>query len=482
MGGTPTVAMKIGIVGGGWAGLSAAVTAVRLGHQVHVFESAAVLGGRARSVHAPALQADIDNGQHILLGAYTATLELMRSLGQVPARQFIRLPLSVASADGALDFRAPGGLPAPLHIVAGLLAAKGLNWSEKRAMLRAMLHLRRHGWKTPRNATVQEWLALTLQPPRLQRLLWGPLCIATMNTPVEQACAQLFAHVLRDSLGTSNRSFSDMLIPRTTLSELWPTRVEELALAGGLTDKPGASLSVLRSTTVRWLRYADSALDADSPPQLMLDDRSETYDAILLCGNTPSVARLLATLPPHAGSEAFLNDLRAFGHAPIATLTLELAHDFRLPAPMLLLHEDRQRGHYGQWLFQGQDATPRLLHVVVSDAGELLQQERAAAVKGMVEQLREQLSGPALPAIVRHSLIAEKRATFLAVPGLKRPGHRTPWPGVWVAGDWTDTGYPGVLEGAVRSGRDAALALDATPHHPAHQEALSPATGACSRM
>lgn len=452
--------MKIGIVGGGWAGLSAAVTAVRQGHQVRLFESAAVLGGRARSVHAPALQADIDNGQHILLGAYTATLELMRSLGLAPERQFIRLPLSVASADNTLEFCAPGRLPAPLHIMAGLMAAKGLSWSEKRAALRAMLHLRSHNWQTPRNATVQEWLALTLQPSRLQRLLWAPLCIATLNTPVEHACAQLFAHVLRDSLGASRRSFSDMLIPRTTLSELWPARVEELAQTGGLTDRPGASLDILRSTTVRWLRYANAnaAKAADNPPQLTLDDRPEIYDAIVLCGNTPSVARLLSTLPPINGGKEFLDDLLAFKHAPIATLTLELEHTFKLPAPMLLLHEDRQRGHYGQWLFQGQDASSRLLHVVVSDAGDLLQQERPIAIKNMVEQLREQLAGPALPTIVRHSLIAEKRATFLAVPGLKRPGHRTPWPGVWVAGDWTDTGYPGVLEGAVRSGRDAALA------------------------
>lgn len=468
--------MNIAIVGGGWAGLSAAMTAVRLGHHVRVFESAAVLGGRARSVHAPALGADIDNGQHILLGAYTATRELMRELGLDPAHQFIRLPLSVHSADGALDMHALPSLPAPLHVAGGLLAARGLAWKEKRAVLHAMALLRRSGWKTPRNATVREWLSFALQPPRLQSLLWGPLCIATLNTPVDQACAQLFAHVLRDSLGASTRDASDMLIPRTTLSELWPARVEELALSGALTDRPGAGLEIRRSTTIRWLSYAgtDAAEDGTAGTgdagsgmptgrrRLALDDRPERYDAVLLCGNTPSTARLLATLPSQPGSEAFLNDLRAFEHAPIATLTLELEHAWTLPAPMLLLHEDRQRGHYGQWLFQGQDAARRLLHVVVSDAGALLQGERPAAIQGMIDQLREQLSAHTVPAVLRHALIVEKRATFLAVPGLKRPGNGTPWPGVWVAGDWTDTGYPAVLEGAVRSGRAAALAMDAS--------------------
>lgn len=458
--------MNIAIVGGGWAGLSAAVTAVRQGHSVRLFESAGILGGRARSVHAPALEADIDNGQHILLGAYTATLTLMRDLGLDPDTLFTRLPLSVKSADGTLAMRALPGLPAPLHIAAGLLAAKGLSRKEKLAALRAMNQLRRNGWQTPRDATVQEWLALSLQPPRLQELLWGPLCIATMNTPVKQACAQLFAHVLRDSLGASARSASEMLIPRQTLSELWPARAEELALSGALSDKPGAKLEILRSTTIRWLRHADSTSTGDSAvsgkaaQQWSLNDRPESYDAVLLCGNTPSTARLLATLPPQAGSDAFLADLRAFEHAPIATLTLELKQPLKLSAPMLLLRENRQRGHFGQWLFQGQDPTQRLLHIVVSDADALLQRERSEAVAGMIEQLQEQLRGSqTLPDVVRHALIVEKRATFLAVPGLKRPGHRTPWEGVWVAGDWTNTAYPGVLEGAVRSGHDAALAM-----------------------
>src|SRR5690606_11311288 len=170
-------AMQIAIVGGGWAGLSAAHTAAQMGHNVHVFESAGTLGGRARSVHSPTLNTAIDNGQHILLGAYTATLELMQALGLNTEQAFIRLPLSLRSADGNLHMRAPAGLPAPFHIVAGLLSARGLTWGEKQAVLRAMSQLRRANWKMPRAATVQEWLTLTRQPLRLQRLIWAPLCV-----------------------------------------------------------------------------------------------------------------------------------------------------------------------------------------------------------------------------------------------------------------------------------------------------------------
>src|SRR5690606_25628629 len=116
--------MKLAVVGGGWAGLSAAVHAFRAGHDVRVFESGTVLGGRARSIHAPTLDREIDNGQHIMLGAYSDTLALMRDLGLDTERQFTRLPLSLRSADDTLHLRVLPGLPAPLHIAAGLLTAK----------------------------------------------------------------------------------------------------------------------------------------------------------------------------------------------------------------------------------------------------------------------------------------------------------------------------------------------------------------------
>jgi len=454
--------VKLAIIGGGWAGLSAAVTALQLGHDVVLHESAGALGGRARSVHTPALDATIDNGQHILLGAYTATLELMRTLGLDPEQQFHRLPLNVRSADASLRLQAPPLLPAPLNIAVALLTARGLSWSEKQAALRAMLTLRRRAWKTPKGWTVQQWLNASGQPPRLQRLLWVPLCIATLNTPVETACARLFARVLRDSLGASQRAASDMLIPRMGLTDLWPACVEQWANRHALPHtggEPTHRFALRQPHTARHLHYA-------TRETLTVDDAPDAYDAIVVCANTPSTARLLATLPPRPGTAEFIAELKAFEHAPIATLTLELQAPWRLPAPMMLLHEDRARGHFGQWVFQGQDAGARLLHVVVSDADTLLEQPRSQAVASMLEQLKEQIRGGAMPAVARHVLIAEKRATFRAVPGLKRPGNRTPWPRVWVAGDWTDTGYPAVLEGAVRSGRDAVRLLHASGRSP----------------
>src|SRR5690606_25097034 len=256
------------------------------------------------------------------------------------------------------------------------------------AALSAMMGLRNANWEVTPGSTVQQWLHDTRQPARLQQVLWIPLCIATMNTPPEQACAQLFAHVLRDSLGARDRSASDMLIPRKTLTELWPAQVHRLATGnatvsngGHATSGTGPALKIHHPHTVRHLRYA-------TENTLMLDDVPHTYDAVLVCGNTPSTARLLSTLPETDGGCAFLADLNAFTHTPIATLTVEVEHPIRLPAPMLLLAEDRTRWQFGQWFYHCPDATGRLLHVVIRDADSLLQNGCEAAIRNRSEERR----------------------------------------------------------------------------------------------
>ena len=380
--------MNIAVVGGGWAGLSSAITAAKLGHRVDLFESAATLGGRARSVHSPALNTHIDNGQHILLGAYTATLGLMRDLGLDATNAFLRLPLNLRSANGSLTMQAIPGLPAPLNIAAGLMLSKGLHLNEKLAAIRAMTTLRRKGWRVPRSCTVQEWLALNMQPRRLQELIWWPLCIATLNTPPDQACAQLFANVLRDSLGSKQSHATDMLIPNTTLTDLWPAEVKRIR-----------GIKVFHSTTVQRICYDNAtALDEEgkSQPSICLDDRPERYQAVFVCTNTPSASRLLHTLPPAVGSSQYLARLDGFEHAPIATFTVQLESPWKLPAPMLLLHEDRSRGHFGQWLFEGQ-FNKTLVHVVVSDAGSLQTWPREDVRRALLQQLQEQVAGMQCP-------------------------------------------------------------------------------------
>ncbi|WP_343928552.1 hydroxysqualene dehydroxylase HpnE [Pigmentiphaga daeguensis] len=444
---------RAAVIGAGWAGLAAAHVLAGRGYAVTVYEAAREVGGRARTVVArpggPAFSAPLDNGQHLLLGAYTETLALMRELGQDPDALLLRAPLRLASADGRFALRAPR-LPSPLHGVAALLGARGLSAGARWAALRFVLGLRAQGWlaagrdpmpgQAGGSPTVARLLATWNQPREAVARLWRPLCLAALNTPPEQACARLFAAVLRDSLDAP-RSHSDLLLPRCDLSSLWPRAA-------------AARHQLRRGQAVRELVPGDERVLVDGEP----------YAAAVLAVPPGIAARLL---PPHPAMQAVRQALRAFRHLPIATLTVRLAAPFRLAFPMLMLTEDAARGHLGQWVFDrrallGHDEGHGELAVVVSAASDFEGRDRAACAAGLLDQLREQLAGQGaggMPPVQDWELLVDKRATFAAVPDLARPGNATAWPRLALCGDWTDTGYPGTLEGAVRSGLEAGRLL-----------------------
>lgn len=474
--------MRLGIIGAGWAGLSAAVRAADLGHDVTVFEASHTLGGRARAVHSSRLQARIDNGQHIMLGAYRETLALMKRLDIDTSKALQREPLSLESADGMFRLQVPR-LPAPFHLPVALFRARGISIREKLGLARALKQLRNRGWRVTPGTTVQQWLDQHRQSARVQALFWQPLCIAALNTPVNDACAQLFAAVLRDSLGGA-RDDCDILLPTLDLSALWPDRTEHLNFSDGqgqVSIRRGAV--VTRLALDNWPPAGDAAL-ADSTPQyrgVLIND--EHFDAAILACNVPSTLRLLSQLPVSQENaddvQVLMDTLSRFTHIPIATVTLKLAHRWALPRSMYLLREDRAIGHYGQWLFNNpaflpsqcnsendrlaastDGETPFLAQVVISDAQAALAEGNTALVSSVVAQIKTQTARfGTMPAVIAHTVITEKRATFAATPELSRPSASTPWSQIQLAGDWTDTGYPAVLEGAVRSGHSAACAL-----------------------
>lgn len=436
--------MKAAVIGAGWAGLAASVALREAGAKVTVFEAGHTPGGRARRVFHDGFESPLDNGQHLLSGAYTHTLALMRRVGRNPDALLMRRSLRLASLDGRFRLSAPR-LPAPLHMAVAILSARGLSWADRFATLRLMRGLRAMSWTPPRDWTVLQLLHYHAQSDALIRQVWEPLCLAALNTPVASASAGLFARVLRDSLA-GRREDSDLLLPCTDLSALWP-------------DAAARQVTMRYGSTVRQLRPAEDGIDINQ----------ERFDAAVLAVPPAFAARLLDAPLRAAGATGLLDALRAFDYLPIATLNLRLAGPWRLPEPMMMLREEPARGHVGQWLFDraqlAGDALAGELAVVASAATSLADRNRQQAIEALIDQVAEQAAAhpqrlPPMPEVAAAELFIEKRATFAAVPGLTRPLNSTPWPTLALAGDWTDTGYPGVLEGAVRSGLEAARVLN----------------------
>jgi len=306
-----------------------------------------------------------------------------------------------------------------------------------------MVSLKRKRWQARELLNVSQLLEQHQQSALLCRRLWIPLCLASLNTSCDEACAQLFLNVLRDSLDAP-RAHSDMLVPRVDLTELWPHAAAD-------------AVTMRYRHIVREVCPTSSAVHIDG----------EAFEGCVLATPPYACARILKPNESSGASDVLLAQLGAFEYRSIATLTLQLEVPWSPPQPILLLDEDPTRGHFGQWIFKRPQANDQLT-VVISDAADYLKHERASFVDNIAMQIREQVqrhrnsllsAHPKMPAVRAHRLIVEKRATFAAVPGLQRPSNQSPWSRLSLAGDWTDTGYPAVLEGAVRSGKQAAKTL-----------------------
>jgi squalene-associated FAD-dependent desaturase len=418
----------VAVVGAGWAGIAAAVHARRAGHAVQVFDMAPQPGGRARSVHAAGLT--LDNGQHILIGAYVRTLELMRLVGADESTLLRRLPLALQYPDGSGLRLRPG---APIKAFArAVLSRPGWSWPQRLALLAAAARWAAMRFDCAPGLSVAQ-LCRRL-PAAVRNKLIEPLCVAALNTPADQASAQVFLRVLRDALFSGPGS-SDLLLPGAPLGALLPQPAMAWFEREGVPLRTGTRIAQLQPEGGGW----------------RVDDRP--FDAVLLACSAVEAARLCA---PFAADWA--RAAAALRYEPIVTVYLR-SPGARLALPMLALHADAVAP--AQFVFDlGALGGPGdVFAFVISGAADWVERGLQATAAAVIEQARSAFATgtwPVPPALLH--VAAEKRATFRCTPNLQRPPAAVA-PGLWAAGDYVQGPYPATLEGAVRSGLQAAQAL-----------------------
>jgi hydroxysqualene dehydroxylase len=426
---------RIAVIGAGWAGLSAALALQAQGHALSVFEMAPTPGGRARSLSPDDAGPPLDNGQHILIGAYTETLDLLASLGLPEERLFRRSPLQLTDAAGR-GLRLPAG-PPQLAFAWAVLHARHWSWAAQLSVLSHCLGWAFAGFRCKDTLTVRE-LCQGLHRQPYEELV-APLCVAALNTPAEQASACVFLRVLKDAL-FSGRGSADLLLPRQPLAALLPTPALAALQAGGAHVQLGRRALLGRDPIGGWTVRTDGA--------------PEAFDAVVLACPAREAARQLAELDARWSAEA-----AALRYEPIVTVYLRA--EGRLPFPMVALRESANEP--AQYLFDhgALDLAPGRFAAVISGAGAWLDRGPDgidACAQATLAQVARQ--APQLRECQLERVITEKRATFACTPGLKRPAARIA-SGLWAAGDYLDGPYPATLEGAVRSGRQAAQGLHA---------------------
>lgn len=445
---------RLAVIGGGWAGLSAAIHATQAGWQVTLYESARTWGGRARTLATTAtpasLDCSLDNGQHILIGAYRETLALMHFLGVNVEQHLLRRPLDLRYADGK-------GLVVPIwaqnwgspwHVLTAILTSQGWSWRDRWALLKRSATWQRAGFACAADTTVAS-LCQGL-PPRVVHELLEPLCLSALNTPIAQASGRVFLRVMQDALlgsGYGNWQSADLLLPMGDLADLLPRPATDWLTSHGAALRWGQRVQQLQPRVGDWL----------------VND--EAFAAVVLACSAHEACRLLAGVqwpdaPQAEAAQAWVQCCQALPHEAIATVYVWAETPNALPATlpgaaaMLALHSNAQNP--AQFVFdRGRLGGPAGLFAAVASA---CVGEKADIESRILAQLQQQL-----PIGHWHVLrtVVEKRATFACRADLPRPAMSPGAAGLVVAGDYVAGPYPGTLEGAVRSGR---LAVEGLMH------------------
>lgn len=440
------------IVGGGCAGLSAAVRMTRLGARVLLLEARSRLGGRAVSLEDRETGEPVDNGQHVLAGCYRDTLSFLHDIGaDGHVRRQSHLAVTMIDRAGIASRLDCSGLPAPLHLLAGIFDWSALAWADRWSILRMAEPLRNARGRlqggtrlaASEGETVEQWLVRNGQTDRLREMFWHPLALAALNQPAGVASAAAFARVLGEMF-TSDPADATIVMPTRPLTEMYAEPARAHIERGGGTVRTGAPARIhiedgraglVTSGTDAWRASAVVC----AVPWFAL---GETVDGDV------------APLAP------ILHGARSMEASPIVTVNLWFDRPV-FDQPFVGLP-----GRVMQWAFDKRSiAGGRLSHVslVSSGAADVLGCANNALIALAHEELRDALPAARAASLTHASVIREPRATFSLAPGQPtRPATVTPVEGLFLAGDWTDTGLPATIESAVRSGH---LAAEASRQH-----------------
>jgi squalene-associated FAD-dependent desaturase len=446
---SPQRARSVAVIGGGLAGISAACALADAGYRVHLLERRPYLGGRASSYEHPGTGEVIDNCQHVLIGRCTALIDLYHRLGATRSirwyDRFTFLTPGAPNAESTASVIQPGILPAPFHSSLAFLRAPAFSLADKLAIARGLSAFLR---ALPPDSTEDfaHWLRRHGQTERAIARFWHPVLVSALNEDLDRISVHYAAKVFRESFLMSPQA-GRMGIPAIPLSELYGRAIDYLRARSGEVSLR-TSVTALAPSGDGWLVTAG--------------DCTFAADAVTLALSFESMAALLPALPPNPAAEDLAARLAQFEHSPITGIHLWFDREITTLDHAVLLDTTIQ------WMFNKSRLQPahraageNYLELVVSSSKSLVGMQRQEILDLALRELAQFFPAVGSATLLKAAVVKEVRATYSIRPDLDRirPASASPWPGVFLAGDWTATGWPATMEGAARSGYFAAEAL-----------------------
>jgi zeta-carotene desaturase len=450
----PQSSKTITVVGGGLAGIAAACALADAGYRVHLIERRPYLGGRASSYEHPGTGEVIDNCQHVLIGRCTSLIDLYRRLGVLDAiRWYDRF--TFITPGGKPTIIQPGPFPAPFHPTLSFLRAPAFSFADKLAIARGLTAFL-SGLPPDTSENFAHWLQRHHQTPNSVARFWKPVLVSALNEDLHRVSVHYAAKVFRESFLLSPQS-GRMGIPSIPLSDLY-------GAATGYLRERGSEVSL--RTSVESIAPAPTGEAWLTTISEKNESRTIASDAVVLALSFEAMAALLPTLPQNAATQQLATNLNQFEHSPITGIHLWFDREVTGYDHAVLLDTTIQWMFNKSRLQSAHRTVPgapsaSYLELVVSASRSLVPMQRQQIIDLALSELAQFFPTVASAQLLKAAVVKEVRATYSIRPQLDqiRPSTVSPWPGIFLAGDWTATGWPATMEGAVRSGYLGAEAL-----------------------